>query len=83
MTTKQFLNIKKQPNDGYEYHEITSYGPTSTYGKGLSDEQYENAHINHIVGDYEDDGFECISATCECHGDSLVMKLFARRKAND
>ena len=80
MTTKQFTTIKKQPNDGYEYREITSYGPTSTYGKNLSNEEYGNAHTDHIVSDYEDDGFECISAICECHDDLIVMKLRARRK---
>ena len=80
MTKRKLLNIKKQKDDGYEYHQIKSIGPVNMYGKGLTPEEYENKHMDHIISDYEEDGFEIIDAECEYSRGSVVMNFYARRK---
>ncbi len=80
MTIRTIKTIKQQPNDGYEYHYITSIGPSKMYGENLSDEEYENAHIDHIISDYEEDGYEPIFASCKHKNGSLTMEFYARRK---
>ena len=80
MTKRKLLDIKQTTNDGYEYHQIKSFGPADLYGKDLTPEQYENAHLNHIISDYEEDGFEIIEADCEYSNGSVVMNFSARRR---
>ena len=80
MTKRKLLNIKKQKDDGYEYHQIKSIGQTKMYGKNLTAEEYENRHMDHIISDYEEDDFEIIDAECEYSRGIVVMNFNARRK---
>lgn len=80
MTKRSLINYERKPNDGFEYHEITLYGPASMYGKDLSNEEYENRHMDHIIDDYQEDGFEILTAECELIDKTCIMKFLARRR---
>ena len=80
MTKRNLLNVTKQENDGYEYHQIRSIGPASFYGENLKAQEYENKHLDHIIGDYQEDGYEIIDAECEYSNEIAVMNFTARRK---
>lgn len=80
MTKRSLINYERKPNDGFEYHEVTSYGPASMYGKDLSNEEYENRHMDHIIDDYQEDGFEILTAECELIDKTCIMKFLARRR---
>ena len=81
MTKRKLINYERKENDGYEYHKITSYGPASMYGTNLTNEEYENRHLDHIISDYQEDGFEILTAECELIDDICIMNFVARRKA--
>lgn len=80
MTKRTLKNIIKQENDGYVYKTITSFTSASLYGENLTDEEYENRHMNHLISDYEEDGYEVISAECEYVKGMVQVKLYVRIK---
>ena len=80
MTKRTLKNIIKQENDGYVYKTITSFTSASLYGENLTDEEYENRHMDHLISDYEEDGYEVISAECECVKGMVQVKLYIRIK---
>lgn len=80
MTKQQIKNIKQNKYDGYEYSTIRSIGQKSLYGENLSDEEYEKMHVEHIVSDYEEGGYEVISVECEVKGDAIIANLYVRKK---
>lgn len=81
MTKRNLINYTRKENDDFEYHEITSFGPASMYGENLTNEEYENRHMDHIIGDYIEDGFEVLTAECELVDKTCIMKFIARRRA--
>ena len=79
MVKRTIKEITPKPNDGYEYRSITSSGPVSVYRENLSDEICENLHLNHIINDYEKDGYEVIYAERQYKEKQVTANLLMRR----
>ena len=70
--------------EGYEYQILTSVGDRNLYQcknrRRLTNEEYCKAHENHIISDYEEEGYEVLLSKTVIEKNIIITKLLIRKK---
>lgn len=81
---KIFGDINLKIEEGYDYQVITSVGPKCLYKrkdkKPMCDDEYIVAHENHIVNDYEEEGYEVITVHTSIENNDIKTEILIRKK---